>query len=105
MNLRPETPFQDAYSNATSVFTGRDFIHSLGNNLGEVGGSGLQHQKNTLAGWIALIADDRGLGPQDVAGVAGLDRELAAAILGGTVKAVPLSVLDRTLRALENRTH
>lgn len=101
MNLRPETPFQDAHCNATPVFTGRDFIHSLD----QTGDSGLQHQKNTLAGWIAVIADDRGLGPKEVAGMTGLDGELAAAILSGTVMAVPLSVLDRTLRALENRTH
>ena len=101
MTMRPGTPFQDAHSNATPVFTGRDFIDSLD----QMGDSGLHHQKNTLAGWIAVIADDRGLGPKDVAGMTGLDHELAAAILGGTVMAVPLSVLDRTLRALENRTH
>jgi len=101
MTMRSETPIQDALCNATPVYTGRDFIHSLG----EMVDSGLQHQKNTLAGWITLIADDRGLGPKEVAGITGLDRELATAILGGTVMAVPLSVLERTLRALENRPH
>lgn len=105
MTLRPETPFQDAHSNATPVFTGRDFIESLDHSLGKMGDSGLQHQKNTLAGWISVIADDRGLGFEDVAGMTGLDGELAAAILSGTVMAVPLSVLERTLRTLENRTH
>ena len=101
MTMRSETPFQDALCNATPVFTGRDFVHSLG----EMMDSGLQHQKNTLAGWITLIADDRGLGPKDVAGMTGLDDELATAILDGTVMAVPLSVLDHTLRTLENRAH
>ena len=101
MTLRPEIQIQDALCNATPAFTGRDIIHGLG----EMADSGLQHQKNTLAGWITLIADDRGLGPKEVAGMAGLDPELAAAILDGTVMAVPLSVLDRTLRTLENRPH
>ncbi len=99
MTMRPETRFQDALCNATPVFTGCDFIRSLDG----VEDRSLKHQKNTLAGWIALIADNRGLGPKEVAGIAGLDRELASAILGGTVMAVPLSVLDRTLRTLENR--
>ena len=101
MTMRPGTPVQDAFCNATPVFTGRDFIGTLGG----MGDAGLQHQKNTLAGWITLIADDRGLGPKEVAGMTGLDRELAAAILGGTVMGVPLAVLDRTLRTLENRRH
>lgn len=101
MTLRPETPLHDAHCNATPVFTGRDLIHSLG-DLGE---PGLLHQKNTLAGWITLIADDRGLGPKEIAGLTGLDRELAAAILDGTVMGVPLPVLDHTLRALEKQAH
>lgn len=101
MTTRPGTPSPDELCNATPVFTGPDFI----DNLGRMADRGLRHQKNTLAGWISLIADDRGLGPQEVAAIAGLDRELADSILGGTVLGVPLSVLDRTLRTLENRRH
>lgn len=101
MTTHPGTPIPDTVCNATPVFSGHDFIDALE----AMNDAGLLHQKNTLAGWIALIADDRGLGPADVAVIAGVDRELAAAILGGTVMGLPLSVLDRTLRALENRPH
>lgn len=92
---------QQAQRKANPVFSGRDYIRSLR----QTAAPGLLHQKNVLAGWISLIADDRGLGPKEVAGVTGIDRELAAAILDGTVMAVPLSVLDGALRKLENRCH
>ncbi|HYG87716.1 MAG TPA: hypothetical protein VD978_15760 [Azospirillum sp.] len=94
MDMRPK-----AQQNVTPAFNGHEYIRSLRQAVDP----GLLHQKNTLAGWISLIADDRGLGPKEVAGVTGIDRELAAAILGGTVMAVPLSVLDGALRKLENR--
>ena len=101
MTTHPGTPVPDTVCNATPVFTGRDFIETFE----ATGDPGLLHQKNALAGWIALIAEDRGLGADEIAPIAEIDRELAAAILGGTVMGVPLSVLDRTLRTLENRPH
>lgn len=101
MTTHPRTPVAETLCNATSVFSGRDFIDTFDS----MGDPGLLHQKNALAGWIALIADDHGLGADGLAVAAGIDRELAAAILGGTVMGVPLAVLDRTLRTLEKRSH
>ncbi|KAA0676069.1 hypothetical protein DS843_28705 [Roseomonas genomospecies 6] len=62
-------------------------------------------QARTLAGWIALIAEDRGLGEQDVAATTGLDIEDVRAVLGGTVFMLPVTTLDRALRRLEGRPH
>ena len=101
MTTHPRTPLPDIVCNATPVFTGRDFIETFE----ATADPGLLHQKNALAGWIALIAEDRGLDAGGIALAAEIDRELAAAILGGTVMGVPLPVLDRTLRVLENRRH
>lgn len=101
MTTHPRTPAPETLCNATSVFSGRDFIDTFET----MGDPGLLHQKNTLAGWITLIADEHGLGADGLALAVGIDRELALAILGGTVMGVPLALLDRTLRALENRPH
>lgn len=62
-------------------------------------------QARALAGWIALIAEDRGLGEQDVAAVTGLDIEDVRAVLGGAVFMLPIAMLDRALRRLEGRPH
>lgn len=62
-------------------------------------------QARTLAGWIALIAEDRGLGEQDVAAATGLDIEDVRAVLGGAVFMLPIATLDRALRRLEGRPH
>ncbi|CAO3454045.1 hypothetical protein [Azospirillum argentinense] len=62
-------------------------------------------QARTLAGWIAVIAEDRGLDERGVAAVTGLDIEDVRAVLGGTVFMMPVSTLDRALRRLEGRPH
>jgi len=95
------TIHHDGHQNATPAYGSRDFIASLR----QMPDRGLLHQKNMLAGWITLIADDRGMDARQVAGATGIDRELASAILSGAVLAVPLSILDRALRRLENRPH
>ena len=62
-------------------------------------------QARTLAGWIAVIAEDRGLDERGVAAATGLDIEDVRAGLGGTVFMMPLTMLDRALRRLEGRPH
>ncbi len=62
-------------------------------------------QARTLAGWITLIAEDRGLDERGVADATDLDIEDVRAILGGTVFMMPLTTLDRALRRLEGRAH
>jgi hypothetical protein len=62
-------------------------------------------QAQTLAGWITVIAEDRGLDDRALAVVTDLDIEDVRAILGGVVLMIPLSVLDQALRRLEGRTH
>ncbi|MBP2228633.1 hypothetical protein [Azospirillum agricola] len=62
-------------------------------------------QAQTLAGWITLLAEDRGLDERGVAAATGLDLEDARAILDGVVLMIPLPVLDRALRRLEGRPH
>jgi len=62
-------------------------------------------QARTLAGWIALLAEDRGLDEQALAAATKLDIEDVRAILGGVVLTTPLPVLDRALRRLEGRPH
>ncbi len=62
-------------------------------------------QAQTLAGWIALLAEDRGLSERDVAEVTDLDIEDVRAILSGVVFMMPLATLDRALRRLEGRPH
>lgn len=62
-------------------------------------------QAQALAGWIALLAEDRGLDEQGVAAATGLDIEEVRAVLGGVVLSMPLPVLDRALRRLEGRPH
>ena len=62
-------------------------------------------QARTLAGWIAVIAEDRGLDERGVAAATGLDIEDVRAVLGGTVFMMPLTMLDRALRRLEGRPH
>lgn len=69
------------------------------------GDRGLQRHKLTLAGWIAVIAEDRGLDLRMVAEKTGLDLADARAVLDGSVAGVPLAVLDRALRRLEGRLH
>ncbi|WP_448207410.1 hypothetical protein [Azospirillum sp. sgz302134] len=66
---------------------------------------GQMAQARTLAGWIALIAEDRGLDERGVAAATDLDIEDVRAILGGTVFMMPLTRLDRALRRLEGRAH
>ncbi|TWA84709.1 hypothetical protein FBY14_11682 [Azospirillum brasilense] len=60
-------------------------------------------QARTLAGWIAVIAEDRGLDERGVAAATGLDIEDVRAVLDGTVFMMPVSTLDRALRRLEGR--
>lgn len=62
-------------------------------------------QARTLAGWIAVIAEDRGLDERGVAAATGLDIEDVRAVLDGTVFMMPVSTLDRALRRLEGRPH
>lgn len=62
-------------------------------------------QARTLAGWITLIAEDRGLDERGVAEITSLDVEDVRAILGGAVFLLPLTTLDRALRRLEGRPH
>lgn len=62
-------------------------------------------QARTLAGWIAVIAEDRGLDERGVAAATGLDIEDVRAVLGGTVFMMPVTMLDRALRRLEGRPH
>lgn len=62
-------------------------------------------QARTLAGWIALLAEDRGLDERGVADATDLDIEDVRAILSGVVFMMPLPMLDRALRRLEGRTH
>lgn len=65
----------------------------------------LLRHKFALAGWITLIAEDRGLTLEAVAEKTGLDLQEAKAVLEGTVVGVPLRVLDRALCRLEGRVH
>lgn len=60
-------------------------------------------QKFVLAGWVTLMAEDRGLDAAAVAERTGLDPEQARAVLDGAVAAIPLPVLDRVLRRMEGR--
>lgn len=66
-------------------------------------------QARTLAGWIALLAEERGLNDREVAAVTDLDIEEVRAILGGVVMVTPpstaLSTLDRALRRMEGRSN
>jgi len=62
-------------------------------------------QAQTLAGWIALLAEDRGLDERGVADVTDLDIEDVRAILSGVVFMMPLTTLDRALRRMEGRAH
>ncbi|WP_246472644.1 hypothetical protein [Azospirillum tabaci] len=62
-------------------------------------------QARTLAGWIAVIAEDRGLDERGVAAATGLGIEDVRAVLDGTVFMMPVSTLDRALRRLEGRPH
>lgn len=62
-------------------------------------------QAQTLAGWITLIAEDRGLNEPALATATGLDVEDVRAVLCGAVMMIPLTVLDRALRRLEGRAH
>lgn len=62
-------------------------------------------QAQTLAGWIALLAEDRGLDEPALAAATGLDIEDVRAVLDGVVLMMPLTVLDRALRRLEGRPH
>ncbi len=62
-------------------------------------------QARTLAGWIALLAEDRGLDERGVAAATDLDIEDVRAILNGVVFMMPLTTLDRALRRLEGRAH
>lgn len=62
-------------------------------------------QARTLAGWIALIAEDRGLDENGIAKITDLDLESVRAILDGTVMLLPLTTLDLALRRLEGRAH
>lgn len=62
-------------------------------------------QARTLAGWITLIAEDRGLDERAIAAITDLDLEDVRAVLGGTVIMLPLTMLDRALRRLEGRAH
>lgn len=62
-------------------------------------------QAQMLAGWIALLAEDRGLDERAVAAATELDIEDVRAILGGVVLMMPLTILDRALRRMEGRPH
>jgi hypothetical protein len=62
-------------------------------------------QARTLAGWITVMAEDRGLDEQALATATELDIEDVRAILGGVVLMMPLPLLDRALRRLEGRPH
>lgn len=62
-------------------------------------------QAQTLAGWITIIAEDRGLDERALAAATDLDIEDVRAILDGVVLMIPLSVLDQALRRLEGRRH
>lgn len=62
-------------------------------------------QAQTLAGWIALMAEDRGLDEHALAAATALDIEEVRAILSGVVIMMPLPALDRALRRLEGRPH
>ena len=62
-------------------------------------------QAQTLAGWITLLAEDRGLDERALATATDLDIEDVRAILGGVVMMMPLTMLDRALRRLEGRPH
>lgn len=68
----------------------------------DAGPNTLSH-KLVLAGWVALMAEDRGLDAAAVAERTGLDTEAARAVLDGAVAAIPLPVLDRALRRMEGR--
>lgn len=62
-------------------------------------------QAQTLAGWITLIAEDRGMDEGALAAATGLDVEDVRAVLCGAVMMIPLTVLDHALRRLEGRVH
>ncbi len=85
------TPFE----NATPV-TGRWPVLATGAQMA---------QARTLAGWIAIMAEDRGLDAPALAAATQLDLEDVRAILDGVVLMMPLAVLDRALRRLEGRPH
>lgn len=59
----------------------------------------------TLEGWIALLAEDRGLCERAVAAKTGLAVDDCRAILTGVGSLLPLHTLDRALRQLEGRSH
>lgn len=59
----------------------------------------------TLEGWIALLAEDRGLSDRTVAAETGLTVDDCRAILTGVGSLLPIHTLDRALRRLEGRPH
>lgn len=91
----PDMPFE----NATPV--GRTGVHRDGglwfNDRTEL------LQARTLAGWITLLAEDRGLDDCQLAAVTGLDVEDARAVRDGAVAMLPPRLLNRALARLEGR--
>lgn len=60
-------------------------------------------QARTLAGWITLLAEDRGLDDRQLAAVTGLDPEDVRAVRDGAVAMLPPRLLNRALARLEGR--
>ncbi|AWU97546.1 hypothetical protein [Azospirillum ramasamyi] len=60
-------------------------------------------QARTLAGWITLLAEDRGLDDRQLAAVTGLDPEDVRAVRDGAVAMLPPRLLNHALARLEGR--
>ncbi|PWC67870.1 hypothetical protein TSH7_03470 [Azospirillum sp. TSH7] len=96
----PDMPFE----NATPI--GRPIDRSLAGRKG--GGLWFNDrtelaQARTLAGWIMILAEDRGLDDRQLAVATGLDLEDVRAVREGAVAMLPPRLLNGALARLEGR--
>ncbi|PWC36242.1 hypothetical protein [Azospirillum sp. TSO35-2] len=94
----PETPFENATPIGGPIVPGSSGCGRVWfNDRTELA------QARTLAGWISLLAEDRGLDDRQLAAATGLDPEDVRAVLDGAVAMLPPRLLDGALRRLEGR--